>query len=146
MKSNEFIASQENGWYWRAKNEIYPLIQQVKEKLKPEQLTPFRSTLSIFERIEKILYSDVEAFKSEYECLLPKITEENVSRVVVFSHNDTQENNFLYRRRGQNIDTKIIDFEYSQPNYRGADIASYVNECSINYKVKEVPFYEADAE
>jgi thiamine kinase-like enzyme len=30
---------------------------------------------------------------------------------------------------------KIIDFEYSTLNYRGIDLAAYINENSINYSV-----------
>ena len=54
---------------------------------------------------------------------------------VVFSHNDTQENNFLSNEQ----ETKIIDFEYSCLNYRGADLASYINESAIDYSVKTEP-------
>jgi thiamine kinase-like enzyme len=30
-------------------------------------------------------------------------------------------------------ETKIIDFEYSSLNYRGLDLASYLNESTMNY-------------
>lgn len=54
---------------------------------------------------------------------------ENKPEYVVFCHNDIQENNFLQSK----TETKIIDFEYSQLNFRGADLASYINESSLNY-------------
>ena len=116
----------------------------MKDRLSKDQLAPFARSFAIFDRIEKIFYADAQAFKDEYDCLLPKINDENFSRVVIFSHNDTQENNFLYGRHGDKKITKIIDFEYSQPNYRGADLASYANESTINYKVKEKPFFIDD--
>ena len=30
-------------------------------------------------------------------------------------------------------ETKIIDYDYSQLDYRGADVAAYINEASLNY-------------
>lgn len=50
----------------------------------------------------------------------------------MFSHNDTQENNFLSNAEK----TVILDFEYSQQNFLGADLASYINECAIDYSAK----------
>lgn len=63
--------------------------------------------------------------------------------MVVLSHNDVQENNFLYtKEQDQFVNFKIIDFEYSSLNYRGFDLASYINESMINYKeVKQRPYY-----
>lgn len=74
-------------------------------------------------KVIKTIYGDEEAFKAEYLSLLP------AQGQIVFSHNDTQENNFL--SNGQ--ETKIIDFEYSCANYMGVDLASYLNETSLNY-------------
>lgn len=74
--------------------------------------------------------------------------------LIVFSHNDTQENNFLYRGEiinNQELTEKdapgametyekidlgemiILDFEYSDLNYCGMDLASYINESTIKY-------------
>ena len=64
--------------------------------------------------------------------LLPSIEEGLNPEYVVFSHNDTQENNFL----SSGLETKIIDFEYSNLNYRGVDLASYIMESSIDYSVE----------
>jgi len=58
-----------------------------------------------------------------------EITSDQNPEWIVFSHNDTQENNFLCN----GSETKIIDFEYSALNYRGMDIASYLNESTIDY-------------
>jgi len=41
MKSMEFITSKEEGWYWRAKNEIYPLVKQLKEQFSADKLQPW---------------------------------------------------------------------------------------------------------
>ena len=62
--------------------------------------------------------------------------ESNVDQLIVFSHNDVQENNFLNKKGPDGVisDAVVIDFEYSELNYRGVDIASYLIETSINYK------------
>ena len=39
-------------------------------------------------------------------------------------------------------DLRIIDFEYSQANYRGIDIASLILESAMNYAVIEPPKYK----
>jgi thiamine kinase-like enzyme len=36
----------------------------------------------------------------------------------------------------------LIDFEYSMPNFRGYDIASYINECQLDYHHPEKPTYK----
>ena len=72
-------------------------------------------------------YRDKDAFAKEYLELLPP---KNPSEMI-FGHNDTQENNFL----SDGNETKIIDFEYSQINYRGTDLASYLNESALDYRV-----------
>ena len=53
-------------------------------------------------------YKNTQLFEKEYKELLPIDTELN-PEALVFSHNDTQENNFL----SNGNETKIIDFEYS---------------------------------
>ena len=42
---------------------------------------------------------------------------------------NTQENNYL----SNGTETKIIDYDYSQMNYRGCDVAAYIVEASLNY-------------
>ena len=63
---------------------------------------------------------------NEYKDLLPLVNDQNI----VFSHNDIQEFNFLHNEAGI---TKILDFEYSQHNFLGIDLASYINESAIDY-------------
>ena len=89
-----------------------------------------------------MFYQDEQAFIKEYLDLLPPITAGGSPELIVFSHNDTQENNFL----STGTETKIIDFEYSSLNYRGVDLASYINESTIDYSVEEQPAYKIDAE
>lgn len=51
--------------------------------------------------------------------------------------------NFLYREGEQEGGDflKIIDFEYSELNYQGVDLASLANETTINYNCDR-PFIE----
>jgi thiamine kinase-like enzyme len=59
---------------------------------------------------------------------------------LVFSHNDFQENNVLVRHLDKSTLT-LIDFEYAAKNFRGYDLAAYVNECFLDYKYPKVPYY-----
>ena len=96
--------------------------------------------MEVLNQINHVFYSDPDLFIGEYKSLLPDITSNYSPEWIVFSHNDTQENNFL--STGDN--TKIIDFEYSQLNYRGLDLVSYIVESTIDYSVKEQPFFNID--
>lgn len=91
------------------------------------------------------MYSDQEAFKSEYLDLLPEVNESNSDRMIVFSHNDVQENNIMVKWADEEhtsiVETKLIDFEYSSRNYRGADLAGYLVEHMIDNLVSEEPYY-----
>lgn len=103
----------------------------------------------------KIYFNNEESFYREYTDLLP-VLDENTLREeeVVFSHNDVQENNFMHKytldETGvKNIsEVKILDFEYSGVNFRGMDLAGYIVESGINYKVdaaSEYPWFYDDS-
>ena len=96
--------------------------------------------MEVLNQINHVFYSDPDLFIGEYKSLLPDIASNYSPEWIVFAHNDTQENNFL--STGDN--TKIIDFEYSQLNYRGLDLVSYIIESTIDYSVKEQPFFNID--
>lgn len=59
----------------------------------------------------------------------------------IFSHNDFQENNVMIWFE-DHTKISLIDFEYSSLNYRGFDIASYVNECFIDYSYPLKPKFK----
>ena len=92
-----------------------------------------------------MLFSDQVTFKAEYIALLPEINEKNTDKMVVFSHNDVQENNIMVKWQDADhnniVETKLIDFEYSSLNFRGADLAGYLVENMIDNKVDHEPFY-----
>ena len=50
----------------------------------------------------------------------------------MFTHNDIQENNIMAWNKNK-TQFVLIDFEYSSLNFRGYDIGSYINECSLDY-------------
>lgn len=59
----------------------------------------------------------------------------------MFSHNDIQENNVMISNKNKTKLT-MIDFEYSMPNFRGFDIAAYINESYIDYHNPEKVTYK----
>jgi len=67
--------------------------------------------------------------------LLPEITEENVDKIVIFSHNDPSERNTLVIWEDPEKCTGLkeavlIDFESSRLNYRGIDLGAYLCEAT----------------
>lgn len=88
---------------------------------------------------ETALLSDYRSLKSPFD------ESHERSQDLVFSHNDFQENNVLIN----NVDNStltLIDFEYSCTNYRGYDIASFVNEQFMDYTEKGAPFFKIHPE
>lgn len=84
------------------------------------------------------ILQDSDSFAADFKACLPKNCREGID--IVFSHNDFQENNTMLCG---NDYTKVvlIDFEYSQMNYRGADLAAYFNEVMITYNhAGQIPF------
>ena len=78
----------------------------------------------------------------EYEKLLVYFEEHLITkRDIVFSHNDFQENNVMIWDEDKTRLT-LIDFEYSNLNFRGYDIASYVNECFMDYSYPGRPGFK----
>jgi len=133
LKSYELVGCQTNGWYWKGKKSIEYLLQICDEEDGAAADLLSIKTLSIVKKIYRVFYENEDAFIKEYLDLLPEITAGKNPELIVFSHNDTQENNFL----STETETKIIDFEYSSLNYRGVDLASYINESTIDYSVQE---------
>ena len=72
---------------------------------------------------------------AEYKSLMPQVSVSEKPEMLIFAHNDTQENNFL--KKGNEL--RIIDFEYSQANFRGIDLTSLIFESAMSYAVEEPP-------
>jgi len=58
---------------------------------------------------------------------------------LVFSHNDLHALNILVLDKTEQV--KLVDYEYSCYNYRGYDIANFLNESAISYTVSDYPYY-----
>lgn len=41
-------------------------------------------------------------------------------------------------------DVLLIDYEYSSYNYVYYDVANFLNECNINYSIKEYPYFRVE--
>jgi thiamine kinase-like enzyme len=141
LKSFELVGCKQNGWYWKGKKAIEYLLRICDEDNGAAADLLSIKTLSIVKQLYRAFYKDENAFIKEYKELLPDIKEGKNPEYIVFSHNDTQENNFL----STGTETKIIDFEYSALNYRGVDLASYIIESTIDYSVEQQPAYKIDA-
>lgn len=66
-------------------------------------------------------FKDTELFQQEHNELLQMA---NSTESLVFGHNDIHEKNYLHNDN----EIIVIDFEYSQLNYRSYDIAMYIGE------------------
>ena len=95
------------------------------------------------------MFKDEKAFVELFEANMPVYDESLGPReeLEVFSHNDVQENNFLVIKSDDDKieEIKVIDFEYTQYNFRGVDLATYITESHIKYSgVESSPWYEHD--
>lgn len=146
LRAYQFIDSKTTSWYWQS-YQLYDKINQIIAKC--EQISDLgeknERAIGVLKEVYQVLYSDQEAFKAEFLDLLPEVNGANMDRVVVFSHNDVQENNIMVKWADEAhtdiTETKLIDFEYSSLNYRGADLAGYLVENMIDNKISEEPFY-----
>lgn len=128
--SSDFI-KKPMGWFNRYYNEVRP-------KLLAADLASFPRVKTIFDKFEQII-SDKEAFINEYEALFCNSFQRQGEEL--FTHNDIQENNILVWNQDKTKFT-IIDFEYSSINFKGYDIASFINESYIDYSHPTFPKYK----
>jgi len=63
---------------------------------------------------------------------------------VVFSHNDLHARNILLLDKSSQV--KLVDYEYSCYNYRGYDLANFLNESAIDYTSSDYPYYTLNME
>ena len=108
---------------------------------KPLQANP--RSHEIHQYFESLL-SDTDAFVQDYKDLMAPVLPNSVAREpidLVISHNDFQENNVMIWHEDKTKFT-LIDFEYSNINFRGYDIASYFNECFIDYSYPKAPSFK----
>lgn len=107
------------------------IIKMAKEKARKTEL---------FTPEEKHLLEEIMSLKEEIS-FLSEILPRNADSVV-FSHNDLHSANML--RLLKNDRLLLIDYEYSDYNFRGYDIANVFNETQFVYGHTEHPYYHVD--
>lgn len=90
----------------------------------------------------------IMAFDLDEERIFIKKLLSQTKSPVVFGHNDCQEGNILLTS-GENTDQKnliLIDYEYASYNFREFDFANHFVEWSMNYCIKEAPYFSLKPE
>ncbi|XP_041472597.1 choline kinase alpha-like, partial [Lytechinus variegatus] len=99
--------------------------------------------LTFEDDINQQFMKQILAFDLESERRFIKRLISQTKSPVVFCHNDCQEGNILLTS-GENSNEKnliLIDYEYSSYNFREFDLANHFVEWSMNYCIKEAPYY-----
>lgn len=128
-KSNfEVFATGKKGWF-----NIY--MTEIREKMLTIDTSNHPKAKDVIDYFN-IALAEPEKTLQEFMSLFPEVREDYASHDLLFSHNDIQENNLIYKQKENYIE--LIDFEYSALNFRGADIASMINEMTYEYNT-EIP-------
>jgi len=111
------------------------LINEFKEKAEREDIyTPVEQ--KFLKDIKKLITKEEIAF-------LKEVAPQQDDKTVVFSHNDLHAGNVLRVDKTEKL--LLIDFEYSDYNYRGYDLANLFNETMFEYDTAAHPHYNFDA-
>jgi len=108
------------------------LIKMVQEKVAKTDYTP----------IETDVLNEILSLLDEKEISFLKGILPTSAESVVFSHNDLHAQNVLVLKKNQKL--LLIDYEYSNYNYRGYDIANFFNESVFDYNSDVHPYYLSD--
>jgi choline/ethanolamine kinase len=96
----------------------------------------------LFTQEEKELLEEIMTLASKEEIeFLTSVCPKN-SESVVFSHNDLHSANVLCLAKNQRL--LLIDYEYSDYNFRAYDIANVFNESQFKYGHNQAPYYLVD--
>jgi len=96
----------------------------------------------IFKPVEKNLIKDIATLTSKEETEFLRGIAPKGKDSVAFSHNDMHSQNVLVLDKDHSF--QLIDYEYSEYNYRGYDIANLFNETMFEYDTEESPHYNLD--
>jgi len=96
----------------------------------------------VFQPVEKKLIKEISTLASKDEIEFLKSIAPKGEKSVVFSHNDLHSQNVLVLDKNNKF--QLIDYEYSDYNYRGYDIANLFNETMFEYDLEEAPHYSLD--
>ncbi|KAK2154179.1 hypothetical protein LSH36_275g09020 [Paralvinella palmiformis] len=132
---------------------VMPLVKQprwlfdIMQRYLDEALHIINTNNSIPAKNDKL--QKVFSFDLKEELVILKRILSQVDSPVVFCHNDMQEGNLLLpddnlqKRARRDWHLVIIDFEYSQYNFRGFDLGNHFCEWCYDYSIKEAPYYSA---
>jgi choline/ethanolamine kinase len=107
-------------------------INSFEEKAKRDVYTP----------VERKLLNEIISLTKEEEISFLRGIVPKKKESVSFSHNDLHSQNVIVQSKSNRY--SLIDFEYSDYNYRGYDIANLFNECMFEYDAPEPPHYTLD--
>jgi thiamine kinase-like enzyme len=69
----------------------------------------------------------------------------SVETPMIFGHNDIRYTNIIVNEDDESA-VRLVDYEFSAPNFRGIDLANYCNEAIYLYRTPEYPFFEVHPE
>jgi len=113
------------------------IIKEYHEKIEKEK------ALGTLTEDELDMLAEIEVLTTPEEAKFLKSIAPAKEKGLVFSHNDLLPGNVLVI---EEKDMVFIDYEYSSYNYRGYDIANYLNEAIIDYTIPETPFFKVREE
>jgi len=101
-----------------------------------------KAARDVYTPVEQKFLKDIKTLINEDEISFLKEIAPKKEESVAFSHNDLHSGNVLQLTKDGSF--ILIDFEYSDYNYRGFDIANYFNEMMFEYETAEHPHYKVD--
>jgi len=96
----------------------------------------------VYSPVEQKLLKEIKKLINEEEISFLKDLAPKKEESLAFSHNDLHSQNILVLAKDQTL--TLIDFEYSDYNYRAYDIANFFNETMFEYDTAEHPHYNVD--
>uniref|UniRef100_A0A7E4W5J7 Choline/ethanolamine kinase n=1 Tax=Panagrellus redivivus TaxID=6233 RepID=A0A7E4W5J7_PANRE len=121
-------------------------MSQLSEHKKPQDVIPIPEKYSQWAP-KSIMFEELGQHVDSMKELIAKSPSK-----VVFCHNDIVENNLLLVESDSNDSETVnpelvlIDYEFASYNYRGFEFGNHFVEWSIDYDVKEPPFYEINTD
>jgi len=101
-----------------------------------------KAARDVYPPVEQKFLKDIKTLISEEEISFLKGIAPKKEESIVFSHNDLHSQNILELNEDKSF--TIIDFEYSDYNYQGYDIANFFNETMFEYDTAKHPHYTVD--
>ena len=119
-----------------------PLFERILDEKKMIRKAEEKANRSVYTSEERRTVDKLMSLTSNDEIAFLKKILPKDARSIVLSHNDLHSQNVLTLEKDKKL--VLIDFEYSDYNYRGYDIANLFNEGMFEYDALESPFYSFD--